>query len=64
MTKKDLAQKINVHPKTLTNWEKDKPELMRLIQLGLAAEEHLKDTEIYIKKMKNICNTEKIKKGI
>jgi|GEM_PF-2151056 len=49
MTKKELADRINVDPKTLKNWETTKPELMKLIQLGLAAEKHIKDVEQYLK---------------
>lgn len=52
MTKKELAERINVDPKTLTNWEISKPELIKLIKLGLAAEKHLKDTEKYIQTIK------------
>ncbi len=54
MTKKELAQRINVDPKTLKNWETSKPELIKLIYLGLATEEHIKDTEEYIKSIKNL----------
>ena len=52
MTKKDLAERIKVDPKTIKNWETTKPELLRLIYLGLATEEHIKDTEEYIKTIK------------
>lgn len=52
MTKKELAERINVDPKTLTNWEKQKPELIKLINLGLAAEKHQKDVEEYLGKIK------------
>ena len=54
MTKKELAERINVDPKTLRNWETSKPELMRLIKLGLISEEQIKTTEEYLKKMKEI----------
>lgn len=49
MTKKELAERINVDPKTLKNWETTKPELMKLIQLGLSAEKHIEDVEQYLK---------------
>jgi len=52
MTKKELANRINVDPKTLKNWETSKPELLKLIYLGLASEKHLRETEEYIKTMK------------
>ena len=54
MTKKDLAERIQVDPKTIKNWETTKPELLRLIYLGLATEEHIKDTESYIKTIKEL----------
>jgi len=84
MTKKELAERINVDPKTIKNWETSKPELIKLINLGLEVEkqlgsidlpnfqdinlsqldlmkiinlglttnEHIKETEEYLKKMK------------
>ena len=54
MTKKDLAERINVDPKTLKNWETSKPELLKLKYLGLATEEHIKETEKYLKTIKEI----------
>lgn len=53
MTKKELAERINVDPKTLKNWETSKPELLKLINLGLATEKHLEETEKYIENIKN-----------
>lgn len=49
MTKKELAERINVDPKTLKNWETSKPELLKLIYLGLATEKHIKETKEYLK---------------
>jgi hypothetical protein len=54
VTKKELAERINVDPKTLKNWEVSKPELLKLIYLGLASEKHLKQTEEYIKIIKEL----------
>ena len=54
MTKKELAERINVDPKTLKNWETSKPELLKLIYLGLTTEEHSKKTEEYIKIIKEL----------
>jgi len=54
MTKKNLAERINVDPKTLKNWETSKPELLKLIYLGLATEEHIKETEVYMKTIKEL----------
>jgi len=41
MTKKELAERINVDPKTIKNWETSKPELIKLINLGLEVEKYL-----------------------
>lgn len=54
ITKKELAKRINVDPKTLTNWETTKPELIRLIQLGLATEKHLKLAQEYLNAIKEL----------
>lgn len=56
MTKKELAERINVDPKTLKNWETTKPELMKLIQLGLAAEKHIENVEQYLKILQSTKN--------
>lgn len=36
--KKDLCNKINISLKTYYNWEKEKPYLIKLIELGLKKE--------------------------
>ena len=59
MTKKELAERINVDPKTLKNWETSKPELLKLIYLGLETEEHIKGTEDYLKVIKSLVIKEK-----
>jgi len=46
MTKKELALRINVDPKTIKNWESSKPELIKLINLGLEVEKHLSSKEL------------------
>jgi len=52
MTKKELAKRLNLDVKTLSSWEETRPEVMRLIRLGLAAEEHVQNVEEYLKKIK------------
>jgi len=39
-TQKEIAKRINVTEHTLINWKKSKPELIKLINLGLEAENH------------------------
>lgn len=44
----DLAKKINVTRQTLKNWEKTKPELIKLINMGIAADsEYLNFYELF-----------------
>jgi transcriptional regulator with XRE-family HTH domain len=61
ISKKELAERINVDPKTITNWETTKPELIKLIYLGLSAEEHILETEEYLKQIKGLKNKCQIK---
>jgi len=57
MTKKELAERIGVDPKTIKNWETSKPELLKLIYLGLATEKHVVDVERYIEEIKKATDT-------
>jgi len=54
MTKKELAERLNLDVKTLKAWEEARPEVMKLIRLGLATELHIKETEEYIKIIKEL----------
>lgn len=54
MTRAELAKKFNVSAKTLHNWENEKPELIRIINLGLMAEKQIKDTKEFLEKVENI----------
>ena len=56
MTKKELAERLNIDVKTLKNWETTKPDLIKLINLGLATEEHIQDVEAYLSNIKQECN--------
>jgi len=56
MTKKELAEWISVDPKTIKNWETSKPELLKLIYIGLAAEKHVEDVENYLQEIKKIMD--------
>lgn len=57
MTKKELAERINIDPKTLKNWETTKPELIKLIYIGLATEKHIKETDTYLQTIKNLIQS-------
>lgn len=54
MTRQELAELLNISRGTLNNWEKEKPELIRLINQGLALDEQIKETKKYLEKLENI----------
>ena len=54
MTRKELAKNINVSVDTLGNWEKNKPELIKLINLGLHADQMIKQNNQFNKSLKEI----------
>jgi DNA-binding XRE family transcriptional regulator len=54
MTKQELADLIGVSRPTLNQWEKDKPYLIKLINLGLKAENTIKETKEIIKKFEEL----------
>lgn len=63
MTRQELAEKLNITRNTLTNWEKEKPELVRLINQGLALDEQILETKKFLEKLEKIkekANNEKI----
>jgi len=54
LTKQELANLIGISRPTLNAWEKDKPELVRLINLGLNADTQIKETKILLNKLEEI----------
>lgn len=58
MTKKELAKRLGIDVKTLNSWEESRPEVMKLIRLGLAVEEHIGDVEKYLEKIKGKSENE------
>jgi len=56
MTKKELAKRLGIDVKTLNSWEESRPEVMKLIRLGLAVEEHIDDVEKYFETIKKVIN--------
>ena len=45
MTQRDKAIYLELDPKTLRNWRKNKPNLYKIIMLGFAFEEAVKKSE-------------------
>ena len=54
MTRTELAKILNVTTHTLKNWERDKPELVRLINLGLQTDSTIDETRKLLKKLEEI----------
>ena len=54
MTRQELADKLNITRNTLTNWEKEKPELIRLINQGLALDEQILETKKFLERLEKI----------
>lgn len=54
MTRTQLAKLLNVTTHTLKNWEKEKPELVRLINLGLQTESTIDETKKLLEKLEEI----------
>jgi transcriptional regulator with XRE-family HTH domain len=61
MTRAKLAELIGKDIKTLSNWEKANPELIRLINQGIALDEQINEAERNLEKLKYI--KEKADKG-
>ncbi len=55
MTKKELAERLQIDIKTLKSWEESRPEVMKLIRLGLATEQHMDDFEKHLAQLKKLA---------
>ena len=54
MNRTELASLLKVDIKTLKNWEKDKPELVKLINLGLQTNKTIDDTRKLLEKLEEL----------
>ncbi|MDD2399069.1 MAG: hypothetical protein PHR75_00465 [Sulfurovum sp.] len=45
MTKRDMAIYLDITPVTLRNWKKHKPNLYKIVMLGFAFEEAVKQSK-------------------
>ena len=54
MNRQELAELLGITRNTLTNWEKEKPHLVRLINQGLALDDQIEEVERSLKKLKEI----------
>ncbi len=64
MTREELSKLLGVSRNTLTNWEREKPELVRLVNQGFALDESIEATRKHLKNLEAIkekANTGKFK---
>ncbi len=54
MTREELAKIFNISRQTLTNWEKEKPDLVRLINQGLALDESIEETKRHLERLEEL----------
>ncbi len=54
MNREQLAELLNVSRNTLKNWEKEKPDLVRLINQGLALDQSIEETRKHLERLEQI----------
>jgi len=54
MTQRDKAIYLDIDPKTLRNWRKNKPNLYKIIMLGFAFEEVVEKTKENYKELEEL----------
>lgn len=54
MTKEELANLLGTTRQNLNKWEKERPDLVRLINLGLTVDEQIEEAERHLEKLKKI----------
>ncbi len=54
MKREELAELLNVSRNTLANWEKEKPDLVRLINQGMALDESIEETKRHLERLEQI----------
>jgi len=54
MKREELAEMLNVSRNTLANWEKEKPDLVRLINQGLALDESIEETKRHLERLEEL----------
>ena len=54
MTKQELSDLLGITRPTLNKWEKEKPELVRLINQGFALDESIEATKKHLEELEAI----------
>ena len=63
MNKRDIADYLGINRATLYNWEKNRPNLYKVVMLGLMVDELIDENEKNLKKLKDIRESFKIKRS-
>ena len=63
MNKRDIAGYLGINRATLYNWEKNRPNLYKVVMLGLMVDELIDENEKNLKKLKDIRESFKIKRS-
>ena len=54
MTKEELAELLGTTRQNLNKWEKERPDLVRLINQGLALDESIEETKRHLQRLEEI----------
>lgn len=54
MTRAELAEILGISLRTLSNWEKEKPTLVKLINQGLSIDEQIEEVKKNLKKLEEL----------
>jgi transcriptional regulator with XRE-family HTH domain len=54
MTKEELAKLLGTTRQNLNKWEKERPDLVRLINQGLALDQSIEETRKHLKRLEQI----------
>lgn len=54
MTRDELSKLLGISRQTLTNWEKEKPELVRLVNQGFALDQSIEETRKHLERLEQI----------
>jgi hypothetical protein len=54
MTKEELATILGTTRQNLSKWEKERPDLVRLINQGLALDESIEETKRHLERLEQI----------
>lgn len=59
LTREELAKTLKITRQTLNNWEKEKPDLVRLINQGLAIDDQIEEAKRNLERLEEIKNSAK-----